>query len=607
MEGRIAAPKGGEAESLTERGLTMRMKRWLVGMLAIGFVCAAAMAAEEQAPTPADETPQQRDARMQWWREAHFGMFIHWGVYAVPAGIYQGKQIPGLGEWIMHEAHIPVAEYRQVARQFNPVKYDPDAWVRLAKEAGMKYIVITAKHHDGFALFDSKVTDFDVVDATAWGKDLLKPLAEACRKHGIRLGFYYSQAQDWNHPGGAALKGHWDPAQDGSMDEYLKTIAVPQVRELLTNYGPIAVLWWDFPVDMTRERADLLRPLLELQPGIISNNRLGGGYRGDTETPEQNIPSTGIPGRDWETCMTINGTWGYKSYEQNWKSTETLLRNLVDIVSKGGNYLLNVGPTGEGEIPAASVERLKAIGQWMAVNSESIYGSTASPCRRPYWGRITTKRGEDATTLYLHVFDWPADGNLEVPLANEVQACYLLADKARTFQATRNDEGLTVQLTGAAPDPVCSVVVLRIAGAPNVLHQDVRQAPDGSVALEAVDAVIHNARGTELRYEAGGGNIGFWFDPQAWVEWRFKVLRPGTFEASAMVASPSEGVRLQAAAGGQEITATVQQTGGFGRYQRVKIGRITLGETGLQSLSIRPVVEGWHAINLRSVTLKMVP
>ena len=208
-----------------------------------------------------EETPQQRDQRMAWWREARFGMFIHWGVYSVPAGTYNGKQIDGIGEWIMNRGKIPVAEYREYAKQFNPVKYNADEWVRLAKKAGMKYIVITSKHHDGFALFDSKASDWNVVNATPYGKDLLKPLAEACQKHGIKLGFYYSQAQDWNNPGGAAAGGHWDKAQDGSMDDYIRNVAVPQVKEILSNYGPIAVLWWDTPVDMNKERADMLLPL----------------------------------------------------------------------------------------------------------------------------------------------------------------------------------------------------------------------------------------------------------------------------------------------------------------------------------------------------------
>ena len=431
--------------------------------IVIGVLCALTFPGCAQIATkpPELETKQQRDKRMAWWREARFGMFIHWGVYSVPAGIYKDKEIPGIGEWIMNRAKIPVSEYKKYAKQFNPVKYDPDEWVSLAKEAGMKYIVITSKHHDGFALFDSKVTDWDIVDATPYGKDLLKPLAAACKKHGIKLGFYHSQAQDWCHPGGAAAGGHWDKAQDGDMDKYIREIAVPQVREILTNYGDIAVLWWDTPTNMNKKRADVLRPLIHLQPGIITNNRLGGGYRGDFSTPEQHIPATGLD-YDWETCMTMNGTWGYKSYDHDWKSTETLIHNLVDIASKGGNYLLNVGPTSEGLIPEPSVIRLKEIGKWMKVNGESIYGTSASPFRKLDWGRCTAKPGK----LYLHVFDWPANGKLEVPgLRNKVKKAYLLAEKKHELAVTREDKDkVVITLPPKSLDAIDTVVVLKIKG-----------------------------------------------------------------------------------------------------------------------------------------------
>ena len=303
------------------------------------------------APSVLAESQQEHDARVKWWREARFGLFIHWGIYSVPGGTYQGKQIPGIGEWIMNHGKIPVAEYATYAGQFNPVKFSADAWVGLAKAAGMKYIVITSKHHDGFAMFQSKASSYNVVDATPFKRDVIKEMAEACQRQGMKLGLYYSQAQDWHHPGGAANGGHWDKAQDGSMDEYLDKIAVPQVREILSNYGPIAVLWWDTPTDMTPERAAKLFALTKIQPGIVTNNRLGGGFGGDLSTPEQFIPATGIPGKDWEVCMTMNDTWGFKSYDHNWKSTEDLIRKLADIASKGGNFLLNVGPTSEGFIP----------------------------------------------------------------------------------------------------------------------------------------------------------------------------------------------------------------------------------------------------------------
>jgi len=555
----------------------------------------------------ADETPAQRDSRMAWWRQARFGMFIHWGVYSVPAGTYKGKQIDGIGEWIMLQGKIPVAEYKAYAKQFNPVKYDPDSWVRLAKEAGMKYIVITSKHHDGFALFDSKVTDWDIVDATPYGKDLLKPLAEACRKHGIKLGFYHSQAQDWNHPGGAASGGKkWDPAQEGSMDEYIKKIAVPQVKEILTNYGDIAVLWWDTPRDMNKERADVLQPLIGLQPGIITNNRLGGGYPGDCSTPEQHIPATGLDS-DWEACMTMNRTWGFKSYDHDWKSTETLIRNLVDIASKGGNYLLNVGPTAEGEIPQPSIERLKAIGKWMKVNDESIYETAASPFRKLPWGRCTKKTFINGATLYLHVFDWPQDGKLHLPgLKNEVQQAFLLAN-FKKLKTSKDDTGVIVELPGEPLDAIDTVVVLKVAGKLHVENKLPTQDDKGIVELVAKEADINNrGYGDHAKLETRNGkqNIGYWTDRRVWVEWPFVVRQKGKFTIKAEIAMEAVLSGFNVIVDGKSMNSKTESTGGFGEFKTVTLGQTDLLEPGEHSIQIKPKKGKWQPINLRSITLE---
>lgn len=563
----------------------------------------------EPEPAPidpyADETQSERDQRMQWWRDAGFGMFIHWGVYSVPAGIYKGEKIPGIGEWIMNRAKIPVAEYKEYANEFNPIKYNPDEWVKLAKQAGMKYIVITSKHHDGFALFDSKVTDWDIADATPYGKDLLKPLAEACRKYGIKLGFYYSEAQDWCHPGGAAAGGHWDEAQDGDMDEYINDIAAPQVREILSNYGDLAVLWWDTPTDMNKERADALLPLIRLQPGIIINNRLGGGYRGDTETPEQHIPPTGIPGRDWETCMTMNNTWGYKSYDDNWKSVETLIRNLVDITSKGGNYLLNVGPTSEGLIPEASIVRLKQIGEWMDINGESIYDTSASPFKRLSWGRCTKRLNENGATLYLHVFNRPDDGKILAPgLKNKPVKAYLLADKAQSpLKARSTDRGIVVNVPDKPVDEICTVVVLKIKGELNVEQIPLTQKDDGTIVLPAVDAVLH---GSELRYEYGGNhdNIGYWTNPEEWAEWSFNVHTPGEFNIELVSAAMGE-TKFDLVMGDQVLTIEAPDTGDYADFTTTDAGTIEIPETGKKSIAVKPVVDEWSPLNLRAI--KLIP
>ncbi|MBW4889407.1 alpha-L-fucosidase [Mucilaginibacter sp. HMF5004] len=410
-----------------------------------------------QAPA---ETEEHRKARMQWWTEARFGMFIHWGIYSVPAGIYEGKEIPGIGEWIMNKGKIPMAVYQKYAAQFNPVKFNANKVVALAKAAGMKYIVITSKHHDGFAMFKSDASNFNIVDATPFKRDVILEMAAACKKQGIKFGLYYSQAQDWNHPGGAANGGQWDPAQKGSMDEYIDKVAVPQMKEILTKYGPISVLWFDTPTDMTPERAARVHETLKLQPNIIINNRLGGGFGGDLETPEQFIPATGYPGRNWESCMTINDTWGYKINDKNFKSTKVLVQNLIDIASKGGNYLLNVGPTAEGLIPEEEVTRLKEVGSWMNKNGESIYGTTHSPFSYLGWGRATQK----GQTIYLHVFNWPKDGVLKVPLKSDVLDAYPISSRKTSLPVKRIADGVLVNISSIPHDSIATVIGLNIKG-----------------------------------------------------------------------------------------------------------------------------------------------
>ena len=437
------------------------------------------------------ETLAQKDARMVWWREARFGMFIHWGLYSIPAGTWDGKQIPGIGEWIMNNASIPVADYKALASKFNPVGFSAHDIVALAKSAGMKYIVITAKHHDGFAMFDSKANTFNIVAATPFKRDPLRELAEECRKQGIKLGFYYSQDQDWTAPGASAImRGnhdpkthHWDAAQDGDFDTYLHTKAIPQIKELLTNYGEFpSVVWFDTPTgNMTPERAAEIVTLLNQHPNLIWNNRLGGGYKGDTETPEQFIPPQGYPGRDWESCMTMNETWGFKSYDTNFKSTETLLRNLIDIASKGGNYLLNIGPDANGVVPAAEILRLQEMGRWLKVNGEAIYGTgptlfgteagafSATEKDKngkakfvPAWEwRSTTK----ADKVYLEIFSWPKGSFHLDKMPRKITKAYLLADPShKRLKVTQTDAGVDLELPVKALDPIATVVVLEMAG-----------------------------------------------------------------------------------------------------------------------------------------------
>ena len=425
------------------------------------------------------ETQTEHDTRMAWFREARFGMFIHFGLYAVPAGEWKGKQYGEGVEWIQDQAKIPSAEYEQLLKQFNPVRYDPDVWVRLARDAGMKYIVITTKHHDGFCLWNSAQTDWDIA-STPYQKDLLGPLAKACKKYGIRLCFYHS-IMDWHHPE-YGTKEPWRgnaATANPNMDKYTAYLKA-QLDELLA-YQP-SLLWFDgeWESAWTHERGvDLYDYLRKKSPSLIINNRVDNGrnkmvgfvpdakFKGDYCTPEQAIPATGLPGVDWESCMTMNVTWGYSAHDHEWKSTETLLRNLIDIASKGGNYLLNVGPTSEGLIPGPSIERLQGIAAWMKVNGDAIHGTTANPfTHAPAWGRCTSRRLPSGDTrLYLHVFNWPSDGSLMVDdLPNVPISAALLGRSGTPLKITREASGIRLAVPAQALDPIATVIVLDVKG-----------------------------------------------------------------------------------------------------------------------------------------------
>jgi len=461
----------------------MRTNNRFISVLLLLTFLISGVTKAQQKPTDAE--------RLAWWHEAKFGMFIHWGVYSMYGGVYKGyPQARGDAAWIENRCKIPVAEYRENARQFNPVNYNPDAWAKMAKDAGMKYLIITAKHHDGFALFDSKASDWNVVKATQYGKDLLKPLAEACKKYGIKLGFYYSQAVDWTNPGASAARrlmkegwpnpdsaridqytkehdGHWDPIQmTSTFDQYIDQVAVPQVKELLTNYGEVSILWWDYATQMkTVEGSEKLKKLLDIQPNIITNDRLHPDFHGDTKSPEQAIPDRdAVAGQNWETCMTMSSSWGYKKNDSGWKSSETLIRNLVKIAARGGNYLLNIGPKPDGTFPEESVQRLKEIGQWMKVNGEAIYGTQAGRLPVLSWGECTQKEVKDKTILYLSVFEWPKNGQLEVPgLGNAILSAKLLANGTK-LKTTQSNGNSFIQVPDKAPDTIASVIRLEVKG-----------------------------------------------------------------------------------------------------------------------------------------------
>ena len=418
----------------------------------------------------------ENNERMAWWREARFGMFIHWGLYAIPAGEWEGNT--NHAEWIRTTAQIPIEQYDKFVDEFNPIKFNADEWVRMARDAGMKYIVITSKHHDGFNLFDSQYTDYDIM-STPFKRDIMEELANACRKYGLKICWYHS-IMDWHHPDYLPRRGWENRSPEGADLERYIAYMKNQLKELVQNYGDIGVLWFDGEWEETWTHGygkELYNYVRSLQPSIIINNRVDigragmqgltrdGEYAGDFGTPEQEIPPTGLPGIDWETCMTMNNHWGYNKNDDNWKSPKDLIQKLADIASKGGNFLLNVGPTAEGLFPQPSINRLAAIGKWMKTNSEAIYGTQASPFKHLSWGRCTQKSIKGGTRLYLHVFSWPANGRLVVPgVYSRPDRAFLLSDPTRELIVHREKDALIINTPDVAPNPINSVVVLDLVG-----------------------------------------------------------------------------------------------------------------------------------------------
>lgn len=563
----------------------------------------------QEEPTYAVSTaaePIDREARMRWWHEAKFGMFVHWGVYSVPGGEYKGQKLPNSAEWMMNRGKIPIAEYEKYAAQFNPTGFDAAKFVGLAKRAGMKYLVITAKHHDGFSMFGSKSSPYNVVDATPFGRDVMKELSEECQKQGLRFGFYYSQAQDWHHPGG--MGNNWDKSiKRVSTDEYVREKAAPEVRQLLTEYGPIGIFWWDTPRKMSKESFDALHSLTKLQPGVITNDRLGEDYPGDHKTFERHIPEQAPAGKAWEVCMPISGSWGYKLGDDKFKSSETLIRNLIDIASKGGNYLLNVSPTGEGTLLPQAVERLETVGAWMDVNGESIYGTQASPIGQLDWGRCTAKIAENQTKLYLHVFEWPAGGKLSVPgLRNKVTGARLL-DGDKPVEYESSESGLELSVPSTAPDDYASVIVLEVEGMLEVERQLPMPDQKGKLELTADLAFLHNNEGsanTRIREHKGVPHVGYWTDAEAWVEWNVNIDEPGEYAVRAILSVADGATRFQIGTPGNTVVAEVPATGGYDNYAEHELGVLTISEAGQTSILVKPVAEEWHPMNLRRVELQ---
>lgn len=397
---------------------------------------------------------------MGWWRDAKFGLFIHFGLYALLAGEYEGRRTDNIAEWIMHDLRIPREAYEQLAARFNPVDFDADAIARMARNAGMRYIVFTAKHHEGFAMYHSKADRYNAVDGAPWRFDPARALREACDKYGLKLCFYYSQAQDWHHPDGIE-EGVSDADKD--FRRYLDGKCIPQVTELLTEYGEVGLIWFDTPMSMTRAESEELRALVKrLQPSCLISGRIGNGLGDYMTTGDNFIPLLPYPG-DFEVPATINDTWGFSRFDERWKKPEKLMRNLVKVVSRGGNFLLNIGPDALGRVPEASVGALGVFGDFLGKCGDSIYGTRPVPTY-PYdidWGYFTARPGK----LYIHVFEDLPEVYL-LNMANKPRRAYLLSDgralELRERVTCEGDHSWRILWPGEKPKDIDTVICVEI-------------------------------------------------------------------------------------------------------------------------------------------------
>ena len=476
-----------------------------------------------------------------WFGDGKFGMFIHWGPYSVLGGEWKGNRIEqgDIAEWIMERFHIPVEEYRKVAATFNPVKFNAREWVALAKNAGMKYIIITSKHHDGFAMFNSKVSDYNIVNYTPFKRDPLKELSEACAEAGIKFCIYYSHREDWENPYAYGNTWDFDSSQTNldTMDhpelfrKYLDDKAIPQLKELLTNYGPIGIVWFDRGMYTQEQGKEFTNLVHTLQPGCLVNGRVG-HYDQELLGDYQSLTDNGMPvggiEEAWEAPQTLNDTWGYSKFDQNWKSPEEIIRRMVTIVSKGGNYLLNVGPTGEGIIPASSVKILKEVGASGWIKTAKAFTEPLRHLSRSElpWGFCTT-RGE---LLYLHVFDWPADGILKLDgLNNRIRNAFMLTDSDTKLKVNRDKGGqLQIFLPEFRTDTICSVVVLQISGSPDIDPLVIQQAGDEPVVLDYLTASTSGkaVKRFNRKGESGHFHISKMEGPEDIIEWHVNISNP---------------------------------------------------------------------------------
>lgn len=585
----------------------MPIKSFLLSLAALSSVLAIPLSAAEMDRLWGDQVVKLRAdeaARGQLFDEGNYAMFIHWGLYSMLAGQYEGKTYYGISEWIMHErrAGIPIEAYKALAADFNPVKFDAMEIAQLAKDAGMKYIIITSKHHDGFAMYDSHVSDFNIVDATPWGKDPMKALADACRELGLGFGFYYSHNQDWEHPGGG--KGV-DGGDGATFDDYFFQKCLPQVEEITSAYGPMVLIWFDTPGNMPKHYVEkLVEVVRRNQPDALVSGRAGHGL-GDYQTlGDMEIPNHNTEGL-WETVDTTNDSWAHAWYDENWKSPKEVLHRLLATVARGGTYMLNIGPRGDGSVPERAARSLREAGKWIKRYPQVIYNVEASPWQHALpWGDVTRK----GNRLFLCVEKWPTTGELFVPgLRTEILAARLLGTAEATDIGHSRRGGWTVlALPCRAPEETVSVIELELEGDP-VVDPTFGLDPSVGIELLAEFSEVQGASQDDMRWMEKFGEWIRLIRVHEWqaggtASWEVEVLAPGDYATRLTYAGAGRLVWSVEVVGGERIQ---NEQNASHNYQEFPIGWIHFPAAGRYTVRVSCVDGDLNEASLKS--LRLVP
>ncbi len=539
--------------------------------------------------------------RVALFRDGNYGMFIHWGLFSHLGGQWHDKTFYGIGEWIKRQMKISEADYMALAKEFNPSDFDAREIARVAKAAGMKWIIITSKHHEGFAMFKS-AHPFNIVDATPFHRDPMKELAAACREAGLGFGFYYSHNQDWTAPGGSGGPAQNPDGTPASFEKYFREKCYPQVKEICTQYGPLNYIWFDTPGKMPKEFVVELAELVrKTQPGALLCSRIGydmGDYasKGDMEVPPRNIEG------DWETCDTTNDSWSYAWYDQNWKDAREILLRLVQTVGRGGTYLLNIGPDGKGRVPPQVAKYLVKAGEWIKRYPQVVYAAGLSPWGHAMpWGDVTTQ----SNTLQLVVFDWPADGRLLLPgLQTEIASAAIVGSGA-SVKWTQRGTWTEFQLPAAPPDRPASVIAVQLKGAPKA-DQTLGVYPNVPANFIVEFAEVSGAEKKELRWMEKFGEWKFATQAGKWTEagkavWTVDVCEPGDYRVELVYRG--EGRPVWKIATDEGVTLQNQQAAST-LYHTQPMGLLTFKQPGRHTVTVS-LVEGSDKTSLEA--LRLVP